>query len=137
QFQGRVRLYFHMAPPLLSRRDKATGEPRKIRIGGWITPALRIMASMKGLRGGPFDVFGYTEERRWERALVSELTSDIREIAGALDPSNYEEAVAFFDKAMDIKGFGHIKRANAEALAQEQAARKARILSPEKLENVA
>src|SRR5216683_3318313 len=31
-----LRLTFHLAPPLLARRDKATGEPRKISFGPWM-----------------------------------------------------------------------------------------------------
>ena len=35
QFEQRRKLEFHLAPPLLARRDKATGEPRKMRFGAW------------------------------------------------------------------------------------------------------
>ena len=33
QFEARGKLEFHLAPPLLARRDKVTGEPRKMRFG--------------------------------------------------------------------------------------------------------
>ena len=45
-FDGVRRVNYHMAPPLLAWfwKDKVTGEPRKIRIGGWATPLLRLLA---------------------------------------------------------------------------------------------
>src|SRR5215470_14832677 len=64
QFESRRRLEFHLAPPLLARRDKATGEPRKMRFGAWMLPVFRLLAKGKRLRGTACDVFGYTRERK-------------------------------------------------------------------------
>ena len=33
-----LRFHVHLAPPLLARRDKATGEPKKMTFGPWIFP---------------------------------------------------------------------------------------------------
>ena len=42
-----------------------------------------LLARMKGLRGGPFDIFGRTEERRMERGLMSGYEADLdRLVAG-------------------------------------------------------
>ena len=41
QFESRRKLEFHLAPPLLARRDKDTGEPRKMRFGAWMLPVFR------------------------------------------------------------------------------------------------
>ena len=65
-----LRFHVHLAPPLLARRDKATGEPRKMTFGPWIFPLFGLLAKFKFLRGTAFDPFGYSTERKTERALV-------------------------------------------------------------------
>ena len=67
-----LRLEFLMAPPLFARRDKITGEPKKMSFGPWLLGLLRVLAKFKVLRGTPLDPFGYTAERRTERRLISE-----------------------------------------------------------------
>ena len=47
QFEARGKLEFHLAPPLLARRDKLTGEPRKMKFGRWMLPVFRLLAKGK------------------------------------------------------------------------------------------
>src|SRR5690606_26066747 len=71
QFQSYDRLEFHLAPPILGRRD-ADGKPRKSTFGPWMMKGFRLLAALKGLRGTALDVFGYSAERRAERALLAD-----------------------------------------------------------------
>ena len=64
QFEGDYRLNLHLAPPLWARIDPVTGEAKKRLYGPWMLKAMRLLARLKGLRGGPLDVFGYSAERR-------------------------------------------------------------------------
>src|SRR5436190_19850058 len=105
QFEGRRRLEFHLAPPLLARRDKATGEPRKMRFGAWMLPVFRLLARGKGLRGGAFDVFGYSAERKLERQMIADYEKLLDEIAERLTPASHATAVALAGLALDTKGF--------------------------------
>src|SRR6185295_638535 len=60
EFDGEgLRFEFHLAPPLLARKNPITGEPRKITFGPWTMSALRLLARLKGLRGTAFELFGY------------------------------------------------------------------------------
>src|SRR5207247_8870400 len=68
-FEGDYRVVYHLSPPLLARRDPLTGEPAKMRFGPWVGFLFKILSSLRGLRGTPLDIFGYTAERRTERAL--------------------------------------------------------------------
>jgi indolepyruvate ferredoxin oxidoreductase len=108
-FGARAKLRFHMAPPLLSRRKDARGRPLKKEFGGWILPLLRLLSHMRGLRGTWLDLFGYTAERRMERALIAEfeelvdnaLTGMTSDIAGQLR--------AEIEMYLDVRGFGPVK----------------------------
>jgi indolepyruvate ferredoxin oxidoreductase len=83
QFEGDLKLEFHMAPPLLSR--PANGQaPTKIRLGAWMLPAMKWLAHGKRLRGTGFDLFGYTQERRMERALIAQFDQRLDELAAEL-----------------------------------------------------
>jgi indolepyruvate ferredoxin oxidoreductase len=79
-FEGNYKLNFHLAPPLLAKADPLTGRPRKKRYGPWMMSAFGVLAKLRRLRGTAFDVFGRTEERRTERALVAEYEQLVDEL---------------------------------------------------------
>ena len=81
-----LRFEFHLAPPLLARRDKTTGLPRKMSFGPWLLPLFRLLAKLKFLRGTSFDPFGYSTERRTERKLIDDYRALLREIGANLTP---------------------------------------------------
>jgi indolepyruvate ferredoxin oxidoreductase len=118
EFEGDYVVHYHLAPPLLAGRDPATGRPRKRRYGPWMRPAMALLARLKPLRGTVLDPFGYTAERRAERALVDEYERTMREVAQRLAPGNHAAAVAIARVPDDIRGYGHVKERNlAEAAA--------------------
>ena len=121
QFEGEFRLRFHLAPPLLARRDPETGELRKREYGPWMFGALRMLARMRRLRGSAFDPFGRTAERRMERRLIEEYRETVDGILDRLAPGNHEAAVALASVPEDIKGFGHVKERSVEAAKRRSA----------------
>lgn len=119
QFTGDFKLKFHMAPPLISKRDPRTGHPQKREFGPWMYKAMEMLARFKGLRGSKLDPFGYTEERRQERALIDQYRSHIEHILKGLNGDNLATAVEIAEVPKHIKGFGHIKERNLDQ-AQER-----------------
>jgi indolepyruvate ferredoxin oxidoreductase len=111
QFAGDLKLRFHLAPPLLPGRD-AAGRPRKRSFGAWMLPVFRVLASLKGLRGTPFDPFGYTAERRMERRLIDEYRRLIEGLVGQLRRENLDSAVQIAAAAARIAGYGPVKEAS-------------------------
>lgn len=107
-----VRFHYNLAPPLFARRDPVTGLPRKSEYGAWMRPVLRMLARLKFLRGTPFDVFGYTAERKLERALIDEYEARMSRIANELTEQNYAVAVELAELPARIRGFGHVKAAS-------------------------
>ncbi|MBT6272855.1 MAG: indolepyruvate ferredoxin oxidoreductase family protein, partial [Chromatiales bacterium] len=93
QFSGDYSLTFHMAPPLFAKRDPQTGHLKKKEYGPRMMRAFSMLAGMKVLRGGIFDIFGKTEERRMERALIGEYEDLIGEVLRTLDSSNQALAI--------------------------------------------
>jgi indolepyruvate ferredoxin oxidoreductase len=120
QFEGDYRLIFHLAPPLFAPRDPESGELKKLNFGPWVFRAFKLLARLKGLRGGPWDLFGRTEERRRERALIAEYEAVVAELVAGLSPDNHALALEIAALPEGIRGFGHVKeRAIAEAKARE------------------
>lgn len=120
-FQGEnLRLNLHLAPPLLAKADPVTGQPRKMTFGPWMLRAMGVLAKLKGLRGTPFDVFGYTHERRMERRLIADYFALVDELTGKLSAGNLPLAVALAAIPEKIRGFGHVKERHlVQAKAQE------------------
>jgi indolepyruvate ferredoxin oxidoreductase len=118
-FEPGYRLNFHLAPPLLARHDPATGRPRKIRFGAWMRPAFALLARLRWVRGTGLDIFGYTAERREERAAISEYEARMNRVLAALDSDNRALACRIAQLPMQIRGFGPVKRNNAQAAARQ------------------
>jgi len=128
QFEGEpgkdYQLHFHLAPPLVAKRNDK-GELVKRKYGPWVMSAFKVLARMKGLRGGPLDVFGRTHERRQERALAAAYFDLVREFAETLSADNAAIAIELANLPDDIRGFGHVKEKNLRAAE----ARKAKLLA--------
>ncbi|HSV44820.1 MAG TPA: indolepyruvate ferredoxin oxidoreductase family protein, partial [Ramlibacter sp.] len=114
QFEGDYKVHFHLAPPMIaSRNDK--GELQKKKFGPAMLTAFRLLARLKGLRGTAFDLFGRTEERRTERALITEYRATVDEVLAGLDAANHALALELAALPEQIKGFGHVKERNLAA----------------------
>ncbi len=121
-FDGDLKLEFHLAPPLLARRDPQTGEPQKMSFGPWMLSAFRVLSKFKVLRGTPLDIFGYTEERRTERRLIADYEAMIDEITANITPTNHAIAVTAAMYPEKIRGYGHVKARHLKAAEAEKAA---------------
>jgi len=116
RFGPGAKLRFHLAPPVMNTGVDARGRPRKREFGAWILPLFRILARLRRLRGTVFDVFGYTAERRMERALIAEFEQLLEERLPALDKNNVEQTTALASAYMEIRGYGPVKEAAAETV---------------------
>ena len=111
-------LKLHLAPPLLSGRDRATGRPRKVAFSAsYMLPVLSFLMRFKGLRGTILDPFGWTRERRMERRLRDDYLALVESTMLRLDAANVEAAVALLSYPDDIRGYGPVKE---EAVRQTQ-----------------
>ena len=117
-----LRVEFHLAPPLLARRDPLTGEPKKMSFGPWLIGVLRVLAKFKFLRGTPFNPFGYSAERKTERSLVADYEKLLGEIVDRLTPGNHPVAVELASIPEKIRGFGPVKERHLTAAKAEEAA---------------
>ncbi len=120
EFEGDLRLTFHLAPPLLSKKG-ANGRPAKRAFGAWILPVFRLLARFRGLRGTAFDPFGYSAERRAERHLLAQYERDMQEVLGALTPDTLDIAIEIARLPLQIKGFGPVKLAAIASYEQRRA----------------
>ena len=109
-FTGNYKLKFHMAPPIFGETDAITGRPKKRQMPRWlIWPTFRLLAKLKFLRGTPFDIFGFTAERRLERQLIRDYENTIKSILDHLTPDKHTLAIEIATNAAYIKGFGPVK----------------------------
>ena len=93
---------------------------RKLKLGRWFTPALRLLRSMRRLRGTRLDPFGYAKVRRVERELPAEY---LEHVAAAIAHADDPAALELCELPDVIRGYEEIKlrnvalfRARAKAL---------------------
>ncbi len=109
KFDGSARLRFYLSPPVIARRDPATGRPRKYAFGGWVLPLFGLLARLKCLRGTPLDLFGFSEERRAERRLIVQYEALLERIVAELDEPRLDLAVRLTELPARIRGYGPVK----------------------------
>jgi indolepyruvate ferredoxin oxidoreductase len=114
-FEGDWKVNIHLAPPAFSKKD-AHGHLIKKKYGPWILSAMRVLAKLKFLRGTAFDVFGKTEERRTERALIGEYEALVHELIGGLSVQKHALAVELANLPDGIRGYGHVKENNLKGV---------------------
>jgi indolepyruvate ferredoxin oxidoreductase len=110
-FDGKPKLRFHLAPPLLARRGKMT-------FGEWIVPLFALLARLKFLRGTWLDPFGHTTERRAERRLLADYES----MLDGLNEKHLPIAIELASLPEKIRGFGHVKLAAIEGATKQREA---------------
>lgn len=108
-YEGDFSIGVHLAPPLLRRIDKGSGRPRKRKFGPWMFRAMRVLARLRFLRGGRWDVFGYTDERRMERQLINDYEALLERIVAELDTVRLPLAIELTELPREIRGFGPVK----------------------------
>ncbi len=111
----------HLAPPLMSKTGP-DGRPLKREFGAWMLKAFGILAKFKGLRGTVLDPFGYTSERKMERALIQQYEQDLEAVLPQLNNDTKDAIVSLARLPLDIRGFGPVKLANAQAAEVRRAA---------------
>jgi indolepyruvate ferredoxin oxidoreductase len=121
-FEGdNLRMEVHLAPPILGRKDKTTGLPKKTTFGPWMFKGFGYLAKFRVLRGTPFDIFGFSTERRTERQLIRDYEALLEEIIKDLKPHNHTLAVALASMPEKIRGYGHVKMRHLTAAKKEEA----------------
>jgi indolepyruvate ferredoxin oxidoreductase len=119
-FEGDIKLHLNLAPPLFAKKD-ADGHLIKQEFGAWALPAIKTLRHLKFLRGTALDVFGKTEERKMERALIEDYQRDIETIVSKLSVSNHVQAVQFARLPEHIRGFGHVKEKHVAKVKSQWA----------------
>ncbi len=137
RMEGDYTLTYHMAPPVLGRKD-AQGHPKKTRFNERLMkPALKFLAGLKSLRGTWADPFGYTEERREERQLIADYEKLLDNILPRLTAENYQIAVALAEVPDMIRGYGHVKLENLQKARLRRDALLAEFNTPQPLQSAA
>ena len=100
---SRVTLMLH--PPLL----RAIGVKRKLALGPWFMPFMRLLRHGRYVRGTRLDPFGYASIRRLERELPGEYLGLVSRAAERLSDDTLGTAVAVAQLPDIVRGYEQIK----------------------------
>ncbi|GAA3136431.1 indolepyruvate ferredoxin oxidoreductase family protein [Planomonospora alba] len=118
EFGPGAKISYNLHPPLL----RAMGMKRKIRLGGWFDPALRLLYGMRAVRGTRLDPFGRAQVRRVERELVAEYTRDVHRALACLRPETEDRVLELAGLPEVIRGYEEVKLAGVAAYRERAAA---------------
>ena len=100
---------FYLAPTMLTKLIGSTEKPQKIRFGAWMRFPLRVLSSLKVLRGSAWDIFGYSEERKAEWRDLDLYLDDLNLIMNLTTKQNLSEAHELASAVTLLRGYGHIR----------------------------
>ena len=119
-FEGDYTIKYHLAPPLLAPRD-SEGHLVKREFGSWVGWTFPLLAKLRFLRGSLLDPFGHSEERKTERALISQYKTQIEGLLPKLTTENLSTVIALASIPEDIRGFGHVKERHLRNAREKEA----------------
>ena len=125
QFEGDYKISFNLAPPMVAKEKDALGRPKKRVYGPRMMTGFRWLARMRFLRGTPFDIFGYSADRKLERELIADYEKDVAAVLGQLSSANADIAVELLSLPDRIRGYGPVK----EKAASDAEARHAQLVA--------
>ena len=105
-------LSYNLHPPLLRR----FGIRKKLKLGPWFGTPLRILASLKPLRGTAIDVFSWSKHRRLERSLIGWYKDLVGRVMAQTDESNIALAQEIAALPDQIRGYEEIKEQSIAAV---------------------
>jgi indolepyruvate ferredoxin oxidoreductase len=120
-FEGNFKLSYHLAPPFLPADDDGIGRPKKKTFGPWMISGFKVLAKLKGLRGTPLDLFGYSKDRRMERELIADYEGDVRTVLAKLSTQTASIALALLSLPEDIRGYGPVKEKSVVQAREKRA----------------
>ena len=115
QFEGDFKVFYHLAPPIIAKRNDK-GQLIKQKMSPHMVLVFKVLAQFKFLRGTTLDIFGRTDERQTERALIKEYKDAVHELLASLNSDNHALAVKMANVTEQIKGFGHVKEKHLAAV---------------------
>jgi len=110
-FPGARPVYL-LKPPLLA----TFGLHRKIKLVRTARPAFRALRAGRRLRGTPFDLFGWSAERRVERQFLADYLAWVQQALAHLTPATVEAGRAVVDAANNVHGYAHVRQASMAAV---------------------
>jgi indolepyruvate ferredoxin oxidoreductase len=117
EFEGPVRLRFHLGVWPFARKDPHSGKPVKGEVGPWVFLAMRCMARLRGLRGTWFDPFRNAAERALDRQLLAQYEDDMRAALSDLRAETLPIVTKLASLPQSIRGYGHVREAQASKAA--------------------
>ncbi len=120
QFEGRYRLHFHLGLWPFVRRS-ATEPARKVQVGAWVLHAFAWLARLRAWRNTWADPGRHSSERQLERQLRADYEQEIARLMAELSPERHAIALELAALPLKVRGFGHVKAANAKKVARERA----------------
>jgi len=131
-WSGRVRIHYQLHPPVL----RALGLRRKLSLGRWIEPLLRLLVALRGLRGTGLDPFGRAPVRRLERELPEWYAGLWGRALPYLEAGTQDRVAELLSLPEEIRGYEELKltsagraRARAEEILRELRGGRARAVS--------
>ncbi|GGY12545.1 indolepyruvate ferredoxin oxidoreductase family protein [Paludibacterium paludis] len=115
QFEGDYRLTFHLGASWMTG-----GKPRKLKLGRWVLPGMKVLSRLRFLRGTLLDPFGWQTDRKLERRLITEYETLVERLLAGLRADNLALAADIARLAESVRGFGHVKAKQYEIVREKE-----------------
>jgi len=119
-FEGDYQLHFHVAGGPFGRTDPTTGRLVKRELGPWLMTAFKLVAALRAVRGSVLDPFRRSPYRQLAARLLAQYDDDLARLLPLLDAGRLDAAVELAAWPDRVRGYGHVREANAAQAAVER-----------------
>ncbi|MEM9438507.1 MAG: indolepyruvate ferredoxin oxidoreductase family protein, partial [Pseudomonadota bacterium] len=129
-FEGDLKLSFHVGAWPFGYIDKETGKPRKGEAGAWLLPVFKLMARFRWLRGTFLDPFARTEEAKIARRALAGYEEDIDFALAQAEGADPAAIYELLNLPEFIRGYGHVRERHLQKVEVRRVALRGQILKP-------
>jgi indolepyruvate ferredoxin oxidoreductase len=119
-FEGELKISFHLGGGPFSKTDPTTGKPLKTKVGPWMQTAFKLLAGLRGLRGGLLDPFRHSPERVLASKLRALYEQDLERARALVGEGRADAAAQLLAWPRSVRGYGHVRERNAAAALKQR-----------------
>lgn len=114
EFDGDLKVHFHLGGGPFSRKDPRTGIPVKTEKVFAVPQMMWLLGRLRVIRGTWLDPFRRSEERRLADRLLMQYEADVDYIERMLSVANANDMLRLAGWPALVRGYGYVRAASAD-----------------------
>ena len=122
EFEGDLEVRFHVGGGPFAKKDPRTGQALKTERVFAMSRLMWLLGRLRRIRGSVLDPWRNNAERQLAWRLLAQYEADLDRIGRELEAGNAARMLELAGWPAQVRGYGHVREANAVKAEAERAA---------------